>query len=408
MRRTTLLIDQPLPRPPKELRGPIPLDDHGRPRFCGTIYVDILQGHLAESTRALSVDAIQQLHQTAALQSPPIDVDAALLDGRMEELEALLASHLIRLRSHSRPGSVAAQRTWRRVLNFVGAILTHAGADAGREVLRAKLLRLERLYAQLSPTRVRGPSAIRALPAVAVEELYEIFSPEAERNPYRTESVRWRNFAIFLLLLHLGLRAGELLSLRVASARSEYDPQVGQVRFWLDVVDCDDPGDRRVRRPRLKTAASTRQLPLSEELAELIDLYVVNFRGDRDHGLLFSSAEGAPLAVTSLASAIHSAASCLTSSAKQALIARGQKSVTPHDLRHTSAVVRLQRYREAGVSQDEALERLRPFFGWVPGSDMPLHYARAYFEPRFQDTWDESFSTALHALRAAAGNDHAA
>lgn len=400
--------DQIYPRPPRELLGPVPLDGHGRPRFCGTIYVDIIQGHLAQSTRAASVDAIQQLHQTAALQYPPIDVDAALLEGRMDELEALLASHLMRLRSHSKPGSIAAKRNWQRVLNFVGAILSHAGADAGREALRAKLLRLERLYAQLSPTRARGPKVIRALPATVVEELYEIFSPGMERNPYRTASLRWRNFVIFLLLLHLGLRAGELLSLRVASARSEFDPQVGQVRFWLDVVDCEDPADRRVRRPRLKTAASIRQLPLSKELAELIDLYVVNFRGDCDHGMLFSSAEGTPLAVTSLASAIHVAASRLTPSTKEALIARGQKSVTPHDLRHTSAVVRLQRYRGAGVSQDEALERLRPFFGWVPGSDMPLHYARAYFEPRFQDTWDESFSSALHALRAAAGNDHGA
>lgn len=401
------MIPFPIPNfeVPRALRGPYPADSLGSPRYCGTIYVDVLQGHLAESTRELTVAAIQDLYRVAESQIRAIDLDEVLISGRMDELEAVLTGCLVRLRNNSRPGSIAAERKWKRCLRFVTTILLHVGADLPREHLRARMLRLEGLYSQLSPVRTRGASAIRALPALVVEELYEILSPHSALNPYRLEGHRWRNFLMFLLLLHLGVRAGELLALRVESLRSEFDPKSGANIFWLDIADGDDPADRRVRKPRLKNTAAVRQLPVSTEIASLIDAYVANWRGDRAHGLLFGSAEGRPLAVSSLALVLHRAGAQLTLTAQTPLAARGQRSVRPHDLRHTSAVVRLQRFREAGVPQDEALERLRPFFGWRPGSTMPLLYARAYFEPRFQDTWDENFSDALSALRALGGHD---
>ena len=55
-----------------------------------------------------------------------------------------------------------------------------------------------------------------------IEELHEIFHPSSQRNPYRTEPIRWRNFTIFMLLLHLGLRAGELLGPTAGAIKSEF------------------------------------------------------------------------------------------------------------------------------------------------------------------------------------------
>lgn len=136
---------------------------------------------------------------------------------------------------------------------------------------------------------------MRALPTEVIEDLHEIFHPASQRNPYRTELIRWRNFTILMLLLHLGLRAGELLDL----------------------------------------------------------------------------AAGA------------------TPAAADALATRHRVNLSPHDLRHTSAVVRLQRYVAAGLPQQD--------------SEMPLLYARAYFEPRFQNVWDECFTTALEEPRSGLG-----
>jgi integrase len=91
----------------------------------------------------------------------------------------------------------------------------------------------------------------------------------------------------------------------------------------------------------------------------------------------------------------------LSESAKAALWdLRGKKKVTPHDLRHTCAVVRLTEFLDAGESMDVALAKLRAFFGWITDSEMPLHYSRAYFEDRLATVWDSRFDAHLDHLKS--------
>ncbi|MBN3794124.1 helix-turn-helix domain-containing protein [Burkholderia sp. Ac-20392] len=52
----------------------------------------------------------------------------------------------------------------------------------------------------------------------------------------------------------------------------------------------------------------------------------------------------------------------------------GKRSITPHDLRHTCAVMRLHQLLEQGDAMDEALQKLRTFFGWSKTSSMPSRY----------------------------------
>ena len=70
----------------------------------------------------------------------------------------------------------------------------------------------------------------------------------------------------------------------------------------------------------------------------------------------------------------------LSGPAKKALINQGKTSVAAHDLRHTCAVYRLSRYLARGDDLDTTIDKLRVFFGWSETSQMPRHYARAYFE----------------------------
>ena len=74
-------------------------------------------------------------------------------------------------------------------------------------------------------------------------------------------------------------------------------------------------------------------------------------------------------------------------------------TVTAHDLRHTCAVVRMTQLIEVGVDMDVAKERLRAFFGWSFESEMPRHYARAYFESRLDSVWRKKFDAHVEALR---------
>ncbi|MGY0522962.1 hypothetical protein ACW0JY_38485, partial [Pseudomonas aeruginosa] len=75
--------------------------------------------------------------------------------------------------------------------------------------VHSRLLRLERLYSSLSLRRKRRPEIARALPAAVIEDIYELIQPDSPRNPFRTEALRWRNFALVLLMLHQGLRRSE-------------------------------------------------------------------------------------------------------------------------------------------------------------------------------------------------------
>lgn len=397
-------MTQTTAEPSLMFRGPVPTNSLGLPHYCSAIWIDGLRRQLADSTRARHVGAIQQLYDLADSLNPQRDLDAVLVRGDLDDLEAVLTAYLLRIRATSEEGSIAAKLRWKTALRFVADMLAHMSHPGG-DKLEAKLARLQQLYSQLSPTRPRGPIAIRALPAVVVEELYALLNPTAPGNPFRSARNRWRNFAVYMCLLHLGLRAGELLSLSVEALRSEFDPSSGETRFWLNVIDDLHTEDPRARKPRLKNSVSVRQVPLPSGVAELLEQYVCRFRGDPTHSFLFNSQEEAPFAYSSLLLLFRVVSERLAPEAKIALENRDRDWITPHDLRHTSAVVRLQRYRLAGLSQDEAIEKLRPFFGWARESKMPLHYARAYFEPRFQDTWDESFALALEALRAATGGD---
>lgn len=78
----------------------------------------------------------------------------------------------------------------------------------------------------------------------------------------------------------------------------------------------------------------------------------------------------------------------------------GKTSITPHDLRHTCAVVRLNQLLSSSVPMDEALQRLRSFFGWARTSSMPRMYARAVFEDRMADIWSNVLDDKIEILRA--------
>lgn len=383
---------------PTILTGPVVADALGIPRYAATIWIDFLHGDLASQTRYEYRQAAAALYDQAEHCVPAVDLDLALLSPNLSEIERVLSAFLLTLQVKSQ---IATSSHWRLARSFVFEFLRFAEIDT--DAMRMRLLEIEQRFQRLRPQAPRPPASVRALPAEVIEDLHEIFNPASPRNPYRTEAIRWRNFAIFMLLLHLGLRAGELLSLAAGAIKNEFSHLAGAETFWIDVEIDDELTDPRARPASLKNINATRQLPLPPELADLCALYLTNFRGDPPHGFLFTSQEGRPLSNRTLGQIFSNAQACLTSAPLDALVTRHRGNLSPHDFRHTSAVVRLQRYRNAGLSQDEAIERLRPFFGWARDSQMPLLYARAYFEPRFQDVWDECFTKALEALRSGLG-----
>ncbi|MEF0941074.1 tyrosine-type recombinase/integrase [Rhizobium sp. BR 362] len=323
-----------------------------------------------------------------------------IADADADTIEDCLVGFLAQLRNEAAISQIDKSSTWISTISFVTDMLRYSGNASGVRAseMEAKLLRLDTLYRQLAPNPEAQDRPIRALPPRVVEDLYEIFRPDSPRNPFKTETLRWRNLLIFMLLLRLGLRRGEAALLRVASFKEDFDPEIGKDVHWLDVEETND-GDPRYEQPSLKTEASRRQLPLSSEIVELTQYYSRNFRGRANYPHLLISQKAKPLALRSFGKMFDVATEALSESAKQSLEKQGLTNVSCHDLRHTSAVIRMRRYQDAGMDVDKAQEKLRVFFGWSKSSNMPRLYAKAYFETSLAEVWDEKFDTFVDALR---------
>jgi integrase len=387
---------------PPTARGLVSVGSRGIPRFWATIWSDVLNPRLEPSSRQKYLTAIDRLYAAVSEQHGTDCLDRLIAEADGDALEECLLGFFAQLRNEAVIENADKSSTWKFALDFVTEMLRQAGSTAGARAneIQAKVLRLETFYRNLVPNPQKPPPPIRALPPVVIEDLYEIFKPDSPRNPFKTESLRWRNLLVFMLLLRLGLRRGEGALLYSSSFKEDFDPVAGKSVHWLDVEEVDDP-DPRYEQPGLKTESSRRQLPVQQEIVDLVQFYTRNYRGRVNHPHLLISQKGQPLSLRSLSEIFEVATNALSYEAKKSLKKQGLKGVSCHDLRHTSAVVRMRRYQDAGNDLDKAQEKLRTFFGWSKKSDMPRLYAKAYFETSLAEVWDEKFDSFVDALRRA-------
>ncbi|MEX3845507.1 tyrosine-type recombinase/integrase [Paraburkholderia sp. BR10882] len=368
-------------------------------------------GHLAESTQTGALRYIEDLYQHADGILGVNGLDDALAEMDVRALADVLESWFVAIRNQPKV-TRADELRWNAGLRFVTDVLTWLSTssipdDQLRDV-EARLHRLSTLYGQLHVRKSGQIEIVRSLPSSVVEALYELLDPESIQNPFKGDRTRWRVYIAFVLMLHQGLRRGELLLLTADCVKSGFDKKRQAVRHWIDVQqneyedeEAEESIDPRYSKPGIKTVHSVRQIPVSPVTARLVQSYVENYRGRPSHPFLLNSYIDNPLATESLTRAFRKASHALPSAARQELIDRCNKfSVTPHDLRHTSAALRLHQMLESGDQMDEALQKMRTFFGWSRKSVMPSRYARAVFEDRLADVWNDSFDDRVALLRA--------
>jgi integrase len=388
---------------PSTLAGLVSIGPFGIPRFWATIWSDVLNPSLEPSSRRKYLSAVDRLYEAVQGQHGTDCLDRFIAEADGDALEECLVGFLAQLRNEAAIEKIDKSLTWTFALSFIIEMLQYAGNASGARAaeVETKLLRLETLYRQLAPNPRIPPPPIRALPPLVIEDLYEIFRPDSSRNPFKTETLRWRNLLVFMLLLRLGLRRGEGALLHVTSFKEDFDPIAGKSIHWLDVEEADDP-DPRYEQPGLKTEMSRRQLPLPQEIVDLSQFYIRNYRGRVNYPHLLISQKSSPLSLRAMSEIFETATKALSDEAKKSLEKQGLAGVSCHDLRHTSAVVRMKRYQDAGNDMNKAQEKLRTFFGWSKKSDMPRLYAKAYFETTLAEVWDEKFDDFVDALRRTA------
>ncbi len=154
------------------------------------------------------------------------------------------------------------------------------------------------------------------------QRLREVTRHDSPENPWADVHTRYRNALMIDWLYDLGLRRGELLSVRC----SDVDFRRGVVTIARRP---DDPGDPRRHQPVVKTRG--RELPLSAENLDATRHYVLNIRGSlpraRKHEYLFVASDtGSPLSMPALAKIFRTLRSRVPDL---------PPDLSPHVLRHT-------------------------------------------------------------------------
>jgi integrase len=207
------------------------------------------------------------------------------------------------------------------------------------------------------------------------EALLKVVQPGSANNPF-SEELQVRNQLIVWLLYHLGLRAGELLSLRV----SDFDFMKNTL---LVARRHDNPNDVRTYQPVVKTF--DRRIPLSEGLIKAVSNYILGtrrlfFAAKRHDYLLVVHRRGPfagqPISLKGLDKVFQE-----LQAANPDLL----RHLTPHVLRHT-ANDRLSALMDKNKVSPAEEEKMRSYLmGWKEGSGTASTYTRRHIERKAQE-----------------------
>ena len=202
------------------------IDPHGLPRYWSTIWAMFRLNGLADTTIEKSLRYLESFYDYSDSNQYIGALDDAIGNIDLSALGTLLEGYFSSLQNKSEING-ATQKKWDTAFRFVKDTLFLLSKNnqniAELRKVETQVGRLESLYSQLRISKRKTQEAIRSLPANVIEYVYMMLDPLSEKNPFKREVTRWRVFIMFTLLLHQGLRRGELLCLSLDSIRSDFD-----------------------------------------------------------------------------------------------------------------------------------------------------------------------------------------
>ena len=96
-----------------------------------------------------------------------------------------------------------------------------------------------------------------------------------------------------MLMLHQGLRRGEVLLLPADVVKNSFDRSLQKERFWMTVKYNEYDDDPRYSKPSIKNASSL--LACKQNNCGAREEYVANYRGRAGHSFLINSQKNTPL-----------------------------------------------------------------------------------------------------------------
>lgn len=229
-----------------------------------------------------------------------------------------------------------------------------------------------------APYRGDKKDRIGLTPALQAKFIAIIDPDESNNlNPWKIYKVRWRNYILLLLLMLGGNRKGETLLLKLNNF------QLTGMRKYYDIVKNKDVIDYpRAEAPSVKTFG--RQVVLHDQLAALVEHYIVNVRkefiGWQSTSYVFLSyRDGRPLSVQTPNSILNE------------LIKQYPEFVgllSPHRLRNTfhdllNQALDRKFKGESGLSRKVLKAPIQEAAGgWAKNSNMPEHYAKGSIQAK--------------------------
>ena len=243
--------------------------------------------------------------------------------------------------------------------------------------LETKKLMIEELDARIPKERGRNDENSRqGLTENELKRLIEIFDPYHDENPWKDYNVRFRNNLIFLTLNCLSLRRGELLGIKVEDINFQENTILIKRR-------ADDPKDTRIRQPNAKTR--DRKLPLDQQLANLIHLYIREYRAKitpaKSHPFLFVTMKKGKFYGNPLSDVGYS--KIFTDVSNK--VPNVPSNLSGHIMRHTFNDRFSKLIDEKGVT-NEREQQLRNYNnGWDTTSDTGATYTRRHIKEKGQE-----------------------
>lgn len=361
-------------------RLPVLFDSSGQPLASPLLFAltELRARGRATATIRQSMQAVQVLLKTLARHD--LDLEVRLARGhflQLHEIDLIVREAAQRIRAVDAPltDSIGPSSTGTR-LHYMLAYLRWRGLC---QLLRldardAKYLELkDRIDKACSALRARAPSLcmrsdLDQRQGLSAEEFTCIEAAskgQAQVLHWRNAHAQQRNRLILRWLIHLGIRRGELLGVRIR----DIDFQQNLV---LIARRADDRTDPRSAQPLTKTRA--RQLDLSDELAQVTYDYVMGTRSAQGHAarhdfLFVAGGTGRPLSLAGLNKVF-------------ADLRRSDPtipaSLTPHVLRHTWND-RFSSLMEQNKVSPEMEKRIRStLMGWSMTSDTAATYTRRH------------------------------
>lgn len=234
-------------------------------------------------------------------------------------------------------------------------------AEKNRDSTIARLSKLFLMHSRQSELGVHAS----AISAQKVDALDAVARPDSPSNPFCEAETRVRNYCIWRVMLETGARRAEIVLLEIDDVRLGPQPAIAFKRPSLATRSRRKDGASMKTNPRL--------LPISNDLAALIEAYLEDWRDSllkprRPCTALFPSArDGRRLSVGAINKILS-----------QVLVADSSgpvERVHPHGIRKTALDELSRKDRdEKGRSSSSFRDSLTYFAGWSPGSEMPLLY----------------------------------